>query len=142
MSKVQNQSPVGRRRLMQSGILAVGAALTMLVASPASAATGPTTPTNLHEVFYNGALDGIAWDASVYSGSFSYVLYNNRTTGLSYVTQTTKTSRSIRDLIYVDCIPGGSTLHLTIQALAFDHSTSGFSEQLDVTLPKTAPPRH
>jgi hypothetical protein len=130
---------------MQYGVLALGTALTLLVATPASAASAPTIPTNLHAVFTDGVLSSIAWDASVSSSPFSYILYNtNPTTGeKNYLTATTKTSRTVRDLIYVDCINGGATLHLTIQALAQDpnHTTSGFSNQLDVTLPKTAPPR-
>ena len=148
MSKT-NRSTLGWRRLMWGGVLAMAAALTTalttLVATPASAASAPTTPSNLHAVFANGALSSIAWDASVSSTSFSYILYNtNPVTGQrSYLTATTKTSRTVRDLVYVDCIRAGSTLHLTVQALAQDpaHTTSGFSNQLDVTLPKTVPPR-
>jgi hypothetical protein len=140
-----SKTTVGRRRLVQSAVLATASALTMLVATPASAATAPTTPTNLHVVLVNGVPNSIAWDASVSSSLFSYVLFNtNPVTGeRSMLTATTKTSRTVRDLVYVDCIRVGSTLHLTIQALAQDpeHSTSGFSEQLDVTLPKTVPPR-
>jgi hypothetical protein len=140
-----SKTTVGRRRLVQSAVLATASALTMLVATPASAATAPTTPTNLHVVLVNGVPNSIAWDASVSSSLFSYVLFNtNPVTGeRSMLTATTKTSRTVRDLVYVDCIRAGSTLHLTIQALAQDpeHSTSGFSEQLDVILPKTVPPR-
>jgi hypothetical protein len=130
---------------MQGGVLAMGAALTMLVATPASAASAPTTPTNLHAVFADGVLSSIAWDASVSSSLVSYILYNtNSVTGeRSYLTATTRTSRTVRDLVYVDCINAGSTLHLTVQALAQDpdHTTSGFSNRLDVTLPKSVPPR-
>ena len=140
-----NRSTVGRRRLMWAGVLAMASALIMLVATPASAASAPTTPGNLRPVFVNGVLTSIAWDASVSSTQFSYVLYNtNAVTGeRSYLTATTKTSRTVRDLVYVDCIRAGSTLHLTVQALAQDpnHTTSGFSNQLDVTLPKVVPPR-
>jgi hypothetical protein len=127
------------------GAAAIASALTMLVATPAAAASAPTTPANLHAVFVNGVLNSIAWDASVSSSPFSYVLYNtNPVTGeRSALTATTKTSRTVRDLVYVDCIRAGSTLHLTVQALAQDpeHSTSAFSAELDVTLPKTVPPR-
>jgi hypothetical protein len=123
----------------------MASAATMLVATPAHAASGPTTPANLHSVFTNGVLTGIAWDASVSSTPFSYVLYNtNATTGeRSQLTATTRTSRTVRDLVFVDCVNTGSTLHLTVQALAQDpnHTTSGFSNELDVTLPKTVPPR-
>jgi hypothetical protein len=145
VSTTENRSTVGRRRVMRGGVLAMASALTMLVATPASAASAPTTPTNLRPVFVNGVLSSIAWDASVSSTPFSYVMYNNNlaTGEKSYLTATTKTSRSVRDLVYVDCLHAGSTLHLTIQALAQDpnHTTSGFSNQLDVTLPKTVPPR-
>src|SRR5690242_840026 len=104
------------------GAVAVASALTMLVATPAAAAGVPTTPGNLHPVFVNGVLNSIAWDASVSSSPFSYVLYNtNPITGeRSTLTATTKTSRTVRDFVYVDCIRAGSTLHLTIQALAQD----------------------
>jgi hypothetical protein len=139
-----NRSTIGRRSLMQGGALAVATALTMLVAAPASAANAPTTPTNLRAVFADGVLNSIAWDASVSSSRVSYILYHtNLVSGeTTSLTATSKTSRTVHDLVYVDCIRAGSTLHLTVQALAQDpdHTTSGFSNQLDVTLPKTVPP--
>jgi hypothetical protein len=143
MSTNENRSTVGRRRLMQGGVLAIASALTMLVAAPSSAATAPSTPTNLRPVFVDGVLKSIAWDASVSSVHVSYILYNNGPSGPAILTQTSKTSRTIRDLVYIDCINPGVTLHLSVRALAADpgHTFSGFSEQLDVTLPKTVPPR-
>ncbi|MBO3746112.1 hypothetical protein J5X84_08555 [Streptosporangiaceae bacterium NEAU-GS5] len=143
MSTIEKRSTVGRRRLMKGGVLAIASALTMLVAAPVSAAAAPTTPTNLRPVFVDGVLKSIAWDASVSSVHVSYILYNNGPSGPAILTQTSKTSRTVRDLIYVDCLHTGVTLHLTIRALAADadHTFSEFSEQLDVTLPKTVPPR-
>jgi len=143
MSTNENHSTVGRRRLMKGGALALASALTMLVATPASATASITAPTNLRAVSVDGVVNSFAWDPSVSSTLFSYVIYNNSATGLQYLTTTTKTSRTVRDLVYVDCIRAGSTLHLTVRALAqdADHTFSGFSNQLDVTLPKTVPPR-
>ena len=155
MSTNENRPTAGRRRLMQGGVPAMASALTMLLAAllaallavllavPASATTAPTTPANLHPVFVDGVLQSIAWDPSVSDIHVSYILYNNGPSGPSILTQTSKTSRTVRDLVYVDCIRAGSTLHLVVRALAADtaHTFSGFSEQLDVTLPKTVPPR-
>jgi hypothetical protein len=141
MSTNENRSTVGRRRLMQGGLLATASALTMLVATPASADSAPTAPTNLRPVFVDGVLKSIAWDASVSSSHVSYILYLNGPLGRSTVTQTSKTSRTVRELVYVDCLHTGATLHLSVRALASDHSLSGFSEVLEVTIPKTVPPR-
>ncbi|MFI5914286.1 hypothetical protein [Dactylosporangium sp. NPDC051541] len=146
MSETNPLTTRGHRKLIRGGVLATAAsALVMLAGTPAFASGAPITPGNLRAVLVDGSVNSIAWDASVSSSLFSYVLYNtNPVTGeRSYLTATTKTSRTVRDLVYVDCIRAGSTLHLTVQALAQDpeHSTSGFSNQLDVTLPKTVPPR-
>jgi hypothetical protein len=145
MSKVENRSTAGRRRLTRGGLLAMASALTMLVATPAAAASAPTTPAHLHPVFVDGVLNSIAWDASSVPGGghVSYIVYLNGPAGPSTVTQTSRTSRTVRDLILVDCLHRGATLRLSVRALASDpsHSLSGFSEQLEVTLPKTVPPR-
>ena len=138
--------PTVRRRLIPAGVLAAASALTMLMASPASAAGEPTTPTNLHAVFVNDALNSIAWDASTAPPGtlVSYVVYNNTTTGRETLTQTSKTTKTVRDLVFVDELRLGATYHLSIQALGFDGNQvteSGFSTQLDVTLPKVVPPR-
>ena len=126
-------------------MLAVASALTMLVASPASAAGVPTTPTNLHPVFVDGVLNAVAWDASSVPGGghVSYVMYLNGASGPSILTQTSKTTETVYQLVFVECLHPGATLHLSLRALASDpsHSMSGFSEQLTVTLPKTPPRR-
>lgn len=141
MSTSENRFTAGRRGLLQAGLLATASALTMLVATPASAASAPSAPTNLRSVLVDGVLKSIAWDAPASSGDVSYILYTNGPLGRSTVTQTSKTSRTVRELVFVDCVHTGATLHLSIQALASDHSLSGFSEVLTVTLPQAVPPR-
>jgi hypothetical protein len=138
MSTSENRFTAGRRGLLQAGLLATASALTMLVATPASAASAPSAPTNLRSVLVDGVLKSIAWDAPASSGDVSYT---NGPLGRSTVTQTSKTSRTVRELVFVDCVHTGATLHLSIQALASDHSLSGFSEVLTVTLPQAVPPR-
>jgi len=119
----------------------MASALTMLVATPAAAASAPTTPAHLHPVFVDGVLNNIAWDASSLPGGghVSYILYLNGPSGRSMLTQTSRTNETVYQLVFVECLHPGATLHLSVQALASDpsHSMSGFSEQLEVTLPKT-----
>jgi len=105
-----------------------------------SARTGPppTAPANLHGVFTGGVLTAIAWDASVFNGHVSYVLWS----GSNQMWSGTKTSVTVRDLVHVaEAVRPGGTYTMTVQAIGTDNYLSDFSAPLTVTIPKTVPAR-
>jgi hypothetical protein len=141
----------GRSPLLLGVGLALASAVSVLAASPASAApdtavtqvraqaaSAPSAPTNLRAVNdANGVLTAIAWDAPASSGHVSYRV--NTATGNIY--STSKTNVTMYALVYYECLHQGATLTVTVQALSEDEQLSGSSNPLTFTIPKGSIPR-